>query len=640
MLYNIDFDIAATILSVVIVFYMLEKKGLKTVTNRIFLLVMITNIITALSDILSSVENSYHLPDRIWLQDLWNYVYLVFHNIMPLLFLFYTLYLLGIGKTMRKRTFFLISIPLMIDLILLALNPFFREIFYYDENGLYTHGTVFIVFWIIAIGYMIAVMVLIICYKRNLTRSKYYPLLFFLVMQVGSLLFQISFPYILVEIFTQTIGFMGVLYSIENRDDIINHSTGVLNRYAFLEAATPAFHRKRRSFIIIKLSNLSYYNMTVGVEQTNAFLREIAAWLEKLDPRMLCYDCTGGHFVLLGEGVGKDEMKDLCGQILDRFENRWGKGSVHMLFPVQVCFGRFMEDVESLEDLMLVIDSPYDESFGERVKISKIVETNKRRLLLESLITEALQNGGFRVFYQPIWERKSNRFHSAEALIRLTNGEYGFISPEEFIPVAEKSGQIDKIGEFVFEQVCRFYKTKQLDKYGVDYIEVNLSTVQCMNTELTKTFRQILRKYDLPSKRINLEITESAAAKNRMELKKNVESLREMGFTFSLDDYGTGYSNYSYMFEMPFGIIKLDKSILWNALDPKGGTGDRNCGILLSNTIHMMKDMKYTVLVEGVETVEQKMLLEDLGCDYLQGFFFSKPVPEEVFLEYVKVVNS
>jgi EAL domain-containing protein (putative c-di-GMP-specific phosphodiesterase class I) len=119
-----------------------------------------------------------------------------------------------------------------------------------------------------------------------------------------------------------------------------------------------------------------------------------------------------------------------------------------------------------------------------------------------------------------------------------------------------------------------------------------------------------------------------------------IKTLSERGYSFSLDDYGTGYSNISYMYDMPFSIIKIDKSILWKAMDPKTGEGQRSAVIYLENTIHMLQEMNYSVLVEGVETLEQKMLLERLEVDFFQGYYFSKPVQKQVFADYLKVVNA
>ena len=176
--------------------------------------------------------------------------------------------------------------------------------------------------------------------------------------------------------------------------------------------------------------------------------------------------------------------------------------------------------------------------------------------------------------------------------------------------------------------MCQFYTEKSLDQIGIEYIELNLSTLQCMSEELIQTFQTIVSKYNIDTRRINLEITESAMANSLEILEHTMTKLREKGFTFSMDDYGTGYSNLSNIFNMPFQMIKVDKSILWKAME------NEKAGIILSTTIRMVHDMKMEVVVEGVETNEQKELLQNLKCDYLQGYYFSKAIPAEEFYRY------
>ena len=251
-----------------------------------------------------------------------------------------------------------------------------------------------------------------------------------------------------------------------------------------------------------------------------------------------------------------------------------------------------------------------------------------------------IENEEFQVYYQPIWNYRTGKVTSAEALCRLIDDEYGIIPPDEFIPVSERNGAILEIGRFVFEEVCRFYQEGRLRSLGIDYIEVTLSVVQCMSRDLEKVFDETLDLYSLDASCINLEITESATAENRKLLFDTIDTLRKRGFSFSLDDYGTGYSNISYMYEMPFSIIKIDKSILWKAINPKTGERQRNAVIYLENTIRMLKDMGYTILVEGVESIEQKLFLEELECDHLQGYLISKPVQKQIFTDFLKVVNA
>ena len=185
----------------------------------------------------------------------------------------------------------------------------------------------------------------------------------------------------------------------------------------------------------------------------------------------------------------------------------------------------------------------------------------------------------------------------------------------------------------MFENVCRFIKEKQLEKIGIEYIEVNLSTIQCMSEKLVSRFDDIIKSHGIKSSCINLEITESAMANSIEVLETTMKQLTELGFTFSIDDFGTGYSNFNYIFDMPFSIVKLDKSILWKAVE------NEKANIILANTIRMVRDMNMKTIVEGVETAEQKNILQNLGCDYLQGYYFSQAVPEEEFYRYCKGFN-
>ena len=638
MLYNIHYDIAAIVISLFIIFYISVKKGLKSVSNRIFLALVISNLFAAVSDIISSVLNSYPDITALWKADIANSLYLAFHNTMTPLLLFYILCLIGSISVRGGIKRFVLVIPLLVDYVLLILNLRFRFVYYYDENGIYQHGPLFILFYCIAFGYMSASVFLLIVKRTNIARSKRYALIFIILATIASLVIQMVYTHLLLEIFAQTIGFLGILLSIENQDDIINPITRVYNRYAFMETVPEIIGNKSCVFIVIKLPELAYYNTTIGVMRTNEYLRRMAAFLSGLDSRLLCYDMGGGSFVLTGSMVYEDELEAIAGRIEDRFRAIWGQKGSGVSFSAAICAGS-ADRISSVEELLLIIDSQDDIKETERVEIEDIVEKHKRRILIESILRRAIANREFQVYYQPIWERKSGRFHSAEALIRLKTAEFGFISPEDFIPIAEESGQIVEIGAFVFDEVCRFYKSHELEKLGVDYVEVNLSTVQCMDPELVQSFKETLRKYQILPERMNLEITESAAADNRRILKDNVNVLNGLGFSFSLDDYGTGYSNFSYMFDLPFSIIKLDKSILWRALHPTKGEGSKSSGILLSNTIRMMKEMGYHVLVEGVETAEQKLLLEKLSCDYFQGYYFSKPIPGDVFIDFIKAVN-
>ena len=639
MFYHIEFDIAAVFVTLFIVYYVVYKKGLRRHANRVFLVMLLLGVISEFSDIFSSLCNNY--PDEFTrsFMDLWNYVYLCTHNVMAFLLDIYVFYLLGYDKTKHTSMFFL-GLPITFDIIVLLTNPFHEQVFFYDEMGRYTHGPLFVVLYAVSISYMIFALYLAIRHNNVLTKGRSAALLFFILISFIPLVVQMFIPEYLVTLFFESLGMMGILFTIENKDDVINPITGIYNLFALEDALSDAMASNDKTLLMVKIPNLNYYNKMIGFENMNGILSKISMFLETEFTDFMCYDCNRGHFAMIGDRIDDAKIEEIKKKIFDRFEESWGKGKITLAFPVQFGAIQLPEDVKTMENLQMIIDASFDEKRSSVMDVPQIIAEYERRVLVERLIDKALKNKSFQVYYQPIWDYHTGKVRSAEALCRLIDDEFGFIAPDEFIPIAEQNGTVLEIGRFVFEEVCRFYKEGRLQDLGINYIEVNLSVVQCVSRNIKESFDEILKKYSLDSNCINLEITESATADNHKVLIDTIGKLSESGFSFSLDDYGTGYSNIAYMYEMPFSIIKIDKSILWKAMHPENGEGLDGAIIYLENTIRMLKNMNYYVLVEGVETLEQKMLLERLGCDYFQGFYFSKPVQKQVFADYLKVVNA
>jgi EAL domain-containing protein (putative c-di-GMP-specific phosphodiesterase class I) len=257
----------------------------------------------------------------------------------------------------------------------------------------------------------------------------------------------------------------------------------------------------------------------------------------------------------------------------------------------------------------------------------EMLQKVRREQQILQMMKQAIWKGGFEVFYQAIYSVEEKRFTSAEALVRMRSPEQGYIRPDEFIPIAEKNGLITKIGEIVFRDVCRFMTGHRIWEKGIACVDVNLSAVQCMQANLYETLLSIMDEYDLPYQYINLEITETAATVSGENLRHNMEQLSKRGVNFSMDDYGTGFSNMINLIEYPFQIIKLDKSLVWSAME------NEKAMCALKYTIGMVKEMGMKLIAEGVETIDQAQKLEELGCDFFQGYYYAKPVNGAGFLQ-------
>jgi EAL domain-containing protein (putative c-di-GMP-specific phosphodiesterase class I) len=255
------------------------------------------------------------------------------------------------------------------------------------------------------------------------------------------------------------------------------------------------------------------------------------------------------------------------------------------------------------------------------------IETHIREIL-----DRALRDGYFQMYYQPIYDVNAGCFHSAEALARIIDPEYGFISPAIFIPAAEAEGFIIQIGDAVLEHVFRFVSEHDLEALGLSCIEINLSVAQCMESSLPEKIRRLQKKYGVNPRLINLEITETTFENISEITMNNVNELVRMGYTFALDDYGTGYSSIQRVNRIPLKLIKIDKSMLEEVHTENGRR-------ILEYTIRMMQSIGKQLVVEGTETSEEVEILQSMNSDYIQGFYFSRPLPADQFVAFIGAHN-
>ena len=297
------------------------------------------------------------------------------------------------------------------------------------------------------------------------------------------------------------------------------------------------------------------------------------------------------------------------------------------------------DNAESLFSLISFCQSHYEAQNDHSVLIVDKEIADKRNYIhsVERLIQRAVDEDGFYVVYQPIINTKTNRCESAEALVRLKDTKsFGFISPEVFIPVAERRGLISMIGDQVLSKVCQFIKDNEVEKLGIKYIEVNLSGIQIADPTIPFRLHQTVKSYGLDPKMINLEVTETALVRSGKVALDNMEKLKSFGYKFSMDDFGTGYSNLSQVAAVKYDLVKMDKSLIWPAFEPN----NEQARTIMIACIKMFHTLGISVVAEGVETAEQAEVLAANGVEFLQGYHYSKPVKEDKFLEFVQEFNK
>ncbi|MCA1613675.1 MAG: EAL domain-containing protein [Acidobacteria bacterium] len=252
-----------------------------------------------------------------------------------------------------------------------------------------------------------------------------------------------------------------------------------------------------------------------------------------------------------------------------------------------------------------------------------------RRLALESDLRRALEREEFVVHYQPLYRPAESggamRVCGAEALIRWRHPEFGLIPPAEFIPMAETTGLIVPLGEWVLRTACARNRAWQRAGYRPLTVAVNLSARQFQQRRLAGVVVRALADAQLDSRCLELELTESLLAKDAGRAAVTLGRLRELGVKISVDDFGTGYSSLSYLIDLPIDALKIDRSFVSDA------TTNPRRAKLLKGIVTLAHDLSLKVKAEGVETAEQRDMLGHLGCDEMQGFLFSRPVPADEF---------
>lgn len=257
------------------------------------------------------------------------------------------------------------------------------------------------------------------------------------------------------------------------------------------------------------------------------------------------------------------------------------------------------------------------------------------KLLREKAITDAIEPAlleeQFIVYFQPKYSLRENRMAGAEALVRWCHPEWGLLAPGEFIPLFEKNGFISRLDRYVWEHTCRQLRAWKDQGYPLLPVSVNVSRADVYQLNLVEVLLQLANKYEINPKYLHLEITESAYAENPGQLISTVEQLRKQGFVVELDDFGSGYSSLNMLSQMKLDILKLDMKFTRNELEKSAEQS------IMNDIISMAHRIGLHVVAEGVETKEQVDRLRAIGCDYVQGYYFAKPMPA---VEFEKILHE
>ena len=637
MWYELSYDVAA----VVILLCVLAIHGLnhnKLLQNRTFSLMSVTAMLAGIFDIMDVYGSAHIAMFPMAYHQITSYGYFLMLNSAPCAYAFYTVSLKKNSMALfTKRERLSLYGPIVFLWLFVLTNMFHHGVFYYDAAGNYHRGDFQAVLYAVSLYYMIFGVVYTLCFMRkNLTKLHLASVYLFVIVGFGGALLQMIVAHLYVSVFAIAVCILLTLLAIQKPDEGIDAKVGIFNYVTFTQVFQLRITGKDAGMLfLLYIEDIAILNQAIGVAKVDGYLEKIGKYFSNFLHNQTFY-LGGSVFAILQDGIDEKRNREFVELVHNRFEEAWVHEGSELYMNCRLLQLKVPEEVQSIEAVQAYKDylkevNNRSEWFLQAKDTS--ISMTKRKMEVEAAIKRAITDDNFEIYYQPIYSTQSGKITSAEALLRLIDPEIGFVPPDEFIVMAEKDGSILKVGEIVFEKVCRFIRDNNLLELGIEYIEVNLSVIQCLQESLAESLIDTMSRYNIHSSRINLEITETAANSSPKMLIRNMDRLFKHGVSFSLDDFGSGYSNMGAIMELPLDMIKFDKSMIdMLSVSSKGN-------IVFLSSVAMIKQMNMKIVAEGIETEDQKKLMEDTGIEYLQGYYFSRPIPELEFLQYVKEFN-
>lgn len=640
------FDVCAVVIIITLIFALMARKLTRGRTNVLFMGLVLTVLVSSILDIVNVMYNNNILECNEFntgLRAFLSYAYFIVRNLgMPMLILYIgSFYGVWHRIFIPRFLWFHWAMPYLIELAILLSNPLHQKVFYYDDNLNYCRGPLFAVLYIIAAYYVAVATMMIFMYRRLLPKRCTRFLAIYLFLHAFTISLPLMVPFLRIEMVASALLVLSLAIELHRPEDMIDYVVGCGSHNAFFVDCKKKFEAESpQNILLIKFVNHNVLRSSLGHSLYNTMLAKLSDKMYQISKIMKVgcdiYHLDNGIFVIDAPMGRYEQLLDMGRIIAAYLLEPMKLRQMEVMLDASICLVRCPEDISNWTSLINFVHSFHNRlpKSNRVISLSSISGSKdfKMRSDIDTIINRGIKNFNFQMYYQPIYSVEKKKFVSAEALIRLQDEVYGFVSPGLFIPAAEESGAIHQIGDFVLEDVFRFIGDNDFDSLGLEYIELNLSVAQCIEENLFEKVVGFMNQYNVQPSQVNLEITETSVDYDPVTTDRNINKLAQKGISFSLDDYGTGYSNIKRVVSLPLNIVKLDKSLV----------DDMDSGlmwIVIKNTVAMLKKMNKKILVEGVEDKRTLDRFIELGVDYIQGYYFSKPLPESQFLKFILKEN-
>ena len=626
-MWNYSFIIPSFMIMLILLGYYFYRPKIPVRTHNTFIWLLVTECLVVMIDLLSSVADENYAIFPVSVLYILNLLYFIGFMVRVFLFFLFTTDVLRLNiMASKSKAAASLSVFAAAQLIVLA-SPFAHTVFYIGNEG-YMKGPFYNILYIVFLFYVVLSLALLMRYRKRLKQGEQIVAAGYNGILLLGILIRFLFPQVLILNTFCLMAIIMIYLTFMNPDLYLSDYSSVLNNRAFRDVLEEMLGFRPFRILCTVLHNYTDEREIYGLHQMAEGLGLIASYLADTWPECEVFYLRNGCFAVLGgETMDWDAMQK---EIHERFQKSWRAEETDLFLNAE--FVRISSEsaagpVTALMDRLLAafIDAgrKIDTSSAVLIDLDEMNETD-RQTDIKRTLEKAVENDEVEIFLQPLISTEDGTMSGAEVLARIRGADGQMIPPNLFIPIAERNGQINRLGRQVFEKACRFISEGGLEASGMEWLNVNLSPIQCMNKNLAEEFCEILNRYNVDAERIHLEITEASMV-DFTALQKQISSLLNCNFKLALDDYGSGYSNLTRVKQYPFINIKIDMEVVWDYFHERDA--------LLPAIIGAFKQLQFSVTAEGIESSEMAEAMTEIGCDYLQGFYFSKPLPVDEFLE-------
>lgn len=618
---NIQFQLCGLLVLIILYIFYKSHRTLKLYKEKVFNIVMVFVMVSLILDISSLIVIQYRdiLSDFFVKFVCKTYIIsLIWATWVTLVYIFTEI----LSEKEHRKKVYKFSLFTMIQSIIVYLLP----IYIYDIGSVtYTYGPAVIFVYIFVAIYIILTLIFTFAYYKKMNTRRALAVIMWMYIWIVSAVIQFLNSELLIVGFASALGVLILFVIMENPEANIDRELDCFNSYALTNYLRQLFDRNME-FHVLEISFLNNHSLEEQGLDVYDVMKKIL-YISKQRDHVFVFKNIGLGLILISDN--QDKLLSIFNEIHDNLSL-----NKDVLFILST-HAQALDDTDHLFRFLSFAHTQYQDKNGPLFIVDHHMITKyKEQYIIEQEIEDALLEDRVEVFLQPIYSNHEKIFTSAEALMRIRTKDGNLLSPGIFIPIAENSGQIIELGERIFEKVCDFIKNTDIISMGVHYIEINLSIKQCEQNNLSQRLISIIEQYGINPQLINLEITETASISSRNTLLENMKRLIEYGFTFSLDDFGKGESNLMYVVEMPVSIVKLDYDL------SKAFFKSSKAKQVVRAVVNMAHGMNLKVVAEGIEEENEVNAMNNENVDYIQGFYYSKPLPCYDYIQFLKNAHN